>query len=96
MTYLLRTAQAEEDLIEIWLYIAADNQVVADKILDQIEEKSQLLAKNPGIGQARPDIAPEMRYFPVGSYLILYREIKDGIEVVRVVHGARNLPDVFS
>ncbi|MFM6138177.1 MAG: type II toxin-antitoxin system RelE/ParE family toxin [Cuspidothrix sp.] len=36
-----------------------------------------------------------MRYFPVGNYLILYREIKDGIEIVRVVHGARHLPDVF-
>ena len=54
-----------------------------------------MLAKNPGIGQSRPDISPELRYFPVGNYLILYREIKDGIEIVRVVHGARYLPDVF-
>ncbi len=95
MAYLFRTAKAEEDLIQIWLYIATDNQVVADRIIDQIEEKCQMLSKNPGVGQARPDIAPEMRYLPVGSYLILYREIKDGIEVVRVVHGARHLPDVF-
>ncbi|NET00223.1 MAG: type II toxin-antitoxin system RelE/ParE family toxin [Sphaerospermopsis sp. SIO1G1] len=95
MTSLIRTAQAEEDLIEIWLYIATDNsQVVADRIIDQIDAKCQILAKNPGIGQARPDIAPELRYFPVGSYLILYREITNGIEVVRVVHGARNLPNI--
>lgn len=95
MTYLIRTNQAEEDLIEIWLYIATDNQIIADRILDQIEAKCQMLAKNPGIGQSRPDISPELRYFPVGNYLILYREIKDGIEIVRVVHGARYLPDVF-
>ncbi|MFM6282040.1 MAG: type II toxin-antitoxin system RelE/ParE family toxin, partial [Dolichospermum sp.] len=51
MTYLIRTNQAEEDLIEIWLYIATDNRIIADRILDQIEAKCQMLAKNPGIGQ---------------------------------------------
>ncbi|MCX5984302.1 MULTISPECIES: hypothetical protein [Nostocales] len=34
MAYLLRTTKAEEDLIQIWLYIATDNQVVADRIID--------------------------------------------------------------
>ncbi|MFN6001471.1 MAG: type II toxin-antitoxin system RelE/ParE family toxin, partial [Dolichospermum sp.] len=77
------------------LYIATDNRIIADRILDQIEAKSQMLAKNPGIGQSRPDISPELRYFTVGNYLILYLEIKDGIEIVRVVHGARYLPEVF-
>ena len=43
----------------------------------------------PGMGVARPDIRPELRTFPVGNYLILYREIENGAEIVRVVHGAR-------
>lgn len=43
------------------------------------------------MGPARPDIAKEMRYHPVGSYLLLYRLIKNGVEIVRVVHGARDL-----
>ncbi len=38
---------------------------------------------------------PRASYFPVGSYLILYREITGGVEIVRVVHGARDLPDLF-
>ena len=95
MGLYIRTNKAEEDLIEIWMYIAVDNPTAADKFLDQIDAKCVLLANNPGIGQVRSDIAPELRYFPVTSYLILYREINQGIEVVRVVHGARHLPDII-
>jgi toxin ParE1/3/4 len=87
-----RTAQAEEDLIDIWLYIAHDDERAADRVLDDIEEKLLLLADQPDLGPARPDIAPDLRYFPVRRYLILYRQITDGIEIVRVVHGARDVP----
>jgi toxin ParE1/3/4 len=46
----------------------------------------------PGIGTARDDdIAPGIRSFPVGNYLILYRMIEGGIEVIRIWHGARGL-----
>jgi toxin ParE1/3/4 len=92
MPTIKRTAQAEEDLIDIWLYIAHDDVRAADRVLDDIEEKLLLLADQPGLGPARPDIAPDLRYFPVRRYLILYRQITDGIEIVRVVHGARDVP----
>jgi toxin ParE1/3/4 len=90
-----RTARAEDDLIEIWLYIARDNQKRADTLLDKIDQACALLAAHPAIGPARPDLAPELRYSTVGRYLILYREIAGGIEVVRIVHGARHLPDLI-
>jgi toxin ParE1/3/4 len=95
MPTIRRTAQAEEDLIDIWLYIAQDNPAAADRLLDEIEEKFVLLASQPYLGPARPDIAEECRYFPVGSYLILYRIIPDGIEIVRVVQGSRRLENLF-
>jgi len=95
MPVIRRTAQAEEDLIDIWLYIAQDNPGAADHLLDEIEEKFSLLADHPQLGPARPDIAEDCRYFPVGSYLILYRLIPDGIEVVRVVQGSRRLENLF-
>jgi toxin ParE1/3/4 len=95
MPSIRRTAQAEEDLIEIWLYIAQDNPGAANRLLDEIEDKCSLLAANPQLGPARPDIAEDCRYFPVGHYLILYRLIPDGIEVVRVVQGSRRLEDLF-
>lgn len=47
------------------------------------------------MGPSRPDIARELRYNPVGNHLVLYRVIQDGIEVVRVVRGARHLLDLF-
>jgi toxin ParE1/3/4 len=56
-----RTAQAEEDLIDIWSYIAADNVRAADRLLDTLDEKSQLLADNPGLGVERPEITPDVR-----------------------------------
>jgi toxin ParE1/3/4 len=46
------------------------------------------------IGRARPELRPDLRSFPYGSYLILYRVINDGVEIVRVVHAARNLDDL--
>jgi toxin ParE1/3/4 len=90
-----RSAQSEEDLIEIWLYIAQDNLAAADRVLDDIEHRFIMLADNPQMGRYRPDIAPELRYFISGKYLILYRIVKDGVQIVRVVHGARDLPNVF-
>ena len=84
------TPRAAEDLEEIWFFIAADNLDAADRTLDTLEQKARLLAENPQMGPARPDIAKEMRYHPVGSYLLLYRLIKNGVEIVRVVHGARD------
>ncbi|HPE74121.1 MAG TPA: type II toxin-antitoxin system RelE/ParE family toxin [Candidatus Competibacter sp.] len=95
MTIVQRTAQADEDLIDIWVYIAQDNPDAADHLLDEFEKKFALLAGQPRLGAARSDIAPGLRHFPAGNYLILYRETDDGIEVVRVVHGARRLSNLF-
>ena len=96
MKILKRTRQAEEDLIEIWCYIASENPVAADRLLDRIDEKCLLLAKSPQMGVLRSDIALNLRYFPVKKYLIFYREIENGIEVVRIVHGSRYLPSLFT
>ncbi len=85
------TAEAEEDLIAIWDYIALDNPNAADRLLMKLNEKFQLLADNPELGAARPDIAKEMRYFATGNYLVLYQLKAEGTEIVRVLHGARNL-----
>ena len=95
MPGIRRTAQAEADLIDLWLYIAQDNPSAADRLLDEIENKCSLLAANPQLGPARPDIAADCRYSPVGRYLILYRLIPEGIEIVRVVQGSRRLEDLF-
>lgn len=86
-----RTPRARQDLIDIWLWIAAENPTAADRFLDSIDEKLQLLAASPRLGPLRPDFAKGVRIFPVRRYLVLYRENREGIEVVCIVHAMRQI-----
>ena len=43
------------------------------------------------MGSERPELAPALRCFVIGSYLIFYRPQPDGIQVIRVLHGSRDL-----
>jgi len=92
---VLLTAQAEEDLIEIWSYIADDNSEAADQLLDEIDEICNTLADTPQAGRIRGELSPNMRSLHVGNYVVFYRPSDDGIIVIRVLHGARDLPELF-
>jgi toxin ParE1/3/4 len=91
---VVRTALAEEDLVEIWLHVAKDDQRAADRLLDELERRTNLLSRHPGMGRERPEIAAGLRYVPAGEYLILYRLTPGHIEIVRYVHGRRDLKRV--
>lgn len=95
MTQVIHSNQARLDLLSIWLYIAEDNPNAADKLLDNIGSTCELLGENPKLGQARPDIAPTMRHLPIKNYLILYQEQPLGIEIIRVIHGSRDLNEII-
>ncbi len=90
-----RSSRAEIDLIEIWGYIAKDDPIAADHQLDRINAASEMLADIPRGGPLREDLARGLRFYPVGNYLIFYTVGKDGIIVVRVLHGARDYPHEF-
>jgi toxin ParE1/3/4 len=90
-----RSRQAEDDLLEIWRYIADTNPRAADDVLSRIENAVDLLARNPLMGPARPDLRKDLRYFASGHYLILYRALEDGIDLVRVIRGARHPRDLL-
>ena len=95
MPQVLRRPQAETDLDEIWWYIAQENPDAADQLLDRIEERCQTLAEFPYIGTSRDELLPNLRSLPVGNYLIFYLPIADGIEVVRVLPGMRDIDTLF-
>ncbi len=95
MARVLKRPQAETDLDEIWLYIAQDNPDNADAFLDKIEECCQALAQFPFIGTNRDELMSGLRSLSVGNYLIFYLPIEDGIDVVRVLHGMRDIDAVF-
>jgi toxin ParE1/3/4 len=88
------TPAAEADLAELLDYIAAANPAAALRLIDRIEEACRMLGDRPLLGRARPELAPEARSWVVGKYLILYRPRPGGIDIVRVVHGARYLNDL--
>ena len=88
---IVRTARAEEDLIEIWSYIAKENETAADRTLDALERKTRLLGLHPHIGRERSDIGKGVRSAISGAYLILYQLLEDRVEVVRYVHMRRRL-----
>ena len=81
-------------MLDIWAYIAADSPDNADTFLDVIDKKIVLLAATHRMGRERREIGKSIRSFPVGNYVIFYRPIKDGIEIVRVLHGARDIPSL--
>jgi len=90
-----RFRRAEEDLLAIAEYIARDNPSAAVRWLDKIEEKFLLLAKQPYMGEAVDYIRPGLRRFTHGKYLIFYEPREAGIGLVRVLHGARKIEDLF-
>jgi toxin ParE1/3/4 len=85
------TRRARADLLEIWEHVAAENPAAADRVLDRIQDRLQILASWPKAGSAWSTALPDARVLVAHPYLILYREIPDGVQVVRVLHGARNI-----
>ena len=95
MPAIFMRPRALTDLAEIWDYIAADNVSAADAIADLIGDKVQALSRQPGMGRARPELANELRSLPAGRYMIFYLPLSNGIDIVRVLHGARDIETIF-
>lgn len=95
MPRILRRPLALQDLDQIWVYIALDNPKAADDFIARIEEKCRLLAEHPNIGTSCEALHPALRFLAVEKYLIFYLPLDDGIEIVRVLHGARDIESLF-
>ena len=78
------------------MFIAADNPAQADDFIDLIDEKFQNLSRQPGLGRRREELAAGLRSFPVGRYVIFYLQVQDCLQIVRVLHGARDVDAVFA
>jgi toxin ParE1/3/4 len=95
MARVERTSQAELDLTDIFLYIARDNIVMAKRVLRDIGRKCSLVASHPSMGRDRSEIFENVRSFPVGNYVVFYRVISEGILLLRILHGARDINGIF-
>lgn len=79
------------DLKSIAAYIARDNPGRAITFVEEIRAAIYIWAENPLAGRERPDIGEGLRCFPHGNYVILYRPQEDGLTVVHVLHGKRDI-----
>jgi toxin ParE1/3/4 len=79
------------DLDSIWSFIAADSESAADKQVGRIVEVFEMLMQNPRAGRERSELQRHLRSFPVGNYIVFYIPLRDGIEIVRVMHGRQDI-----
>ena len=96
MPIIVKSPKAKSDLVEIWSYIADDSEIRADAFVQTIDKKFHNLINEPFLGIARDEIETDLRSFPVGRHVIFYRFITEGIEIIRVLHGARDLNIIFN
>jgi toxin ParE1/3/4 len=88
---------AREDLAAIWDYIALekDRPLAARRQLQRLRDRFATLAANPLLGEVRDDLRAGLRVFSADRYVICYDPIEDGVEIVAVLHGARDIESIF-
>jgi plasmid stabilization system protein ParE len=89
--------EARHDIGEIWAFIERDNKEVAARVREEIRGACRRLAQLPHIGHRRDDltIRQDVRFWPVYSYLIVYRPDTRPLEILRVLHGNRNVMSIL-
>lgn len=91
-----------EDLLDLAYYIAQDNLAAADAFLDACDQTFTQLAQFPGLGKSRAFADARLQgvrmWFIKGyaKHLVFYRPLADGIEIIRVLHSARDLDNLFA
>jgi toxin ParE1/3/4 len=88
---LRRLPRAIRDVDDIWEWIASDDLAAAERWTRHIVEATDRLIEFPNSGTPRPELAAGVRSIAVGRYVVLYRVGPDSVDIVRVVHGARDL-----
>ncbi|MGH9498581.1 MAG: type II toxin-antitoxin system RelE/ParE family toxin [Terriglobales bacterium] len=93
MTHYILSEDADRDLDSIWDYIAADNVDAADRWISKLFDAFDAIGDTPGLGHKRDDLTSyPVLFWPVGSYLIIYRATLRTVEIVAVTQGSRDIP----
>lgn len=87
--------EAEDDPFQIGTYIERENPRAAVSFVAAIREKCENLSNNPETGRLRPELLTVLRSFPVGQYMIFYYSMDGDVEIVRIIHGARDIDALF-
>lgn len=95
MKEVILSKEAKADLVEIGDYIAAQNPLRAASYAEELYSKAQNIGSAPLAYPKRSDFGPDLRAAVHKPYLIVFRVTKNAVEVVRIIHGARDLPRLF-
>jgi toxin ParE1/3/4 len=90
------SSRAEQDLDEVWLYIAeVASPTTADRLIDDLVDRFDLLVEQPRMGRLRPEFGRGVRSISVENHVIYYRH--DGeVQIARVLHGRRDQAAAWS
>lgn len=90
------TDTARYDLWSMYSYLVEEADIeTADRFTDEFLKKFQMLAEFKMLGSPRFELKPNLRIFPHGKYLIFYFPTDFGVEIFRVLHSARNIPEII-
>ena len=96
MARYVLSPEALRDIQGIWDYIAIDSPDAADRVVDELFEAFEQLAARPGLGHTRRDLTRrDVRFWPVRSYLVVYAEGHGTLQIVAILHGARDIPSII-
>jgi len=89
--------EAALDLVLIWRYIKKQSsERIADRVESAIRDQIVFLAGSPGSGHWRKDLTDvPVKFFPVYSYLIVYRPDTKPLQVVSILHGRRDVEQIL-
>lgn len=94
--YLL-APEAATDLVQIWRYIKKQSSMeMADRVESVILDRIRFLAENPGAGHRRKNLTEQpVKFFPIYSYLIVYRPDTKPLQIVSILHGRRDVQQIL-
>jgi len=86
---------AQEDLLQLYTFMAENNVEAAVRLMRTFQQKFELLAQFPEMGKERNEIVIGWRSFPVGKYIVFYQVSGDVLEIARVRHGSSDIDNLF-
>jgi toxin ParE1/3/4 len=94
---ILLSPEAEADLIQAAEYLDEETgtAVFGHRLHDEIDHVLDLIAANPWMGRARPELQDGLRGFPHGQYTIFWRLNDNRIDIVRVLHQRQDVERAF-
>ena len=91
MLSIIQSPQFENDLIDIWLYVAEDQPLNADRLLDRFSKVFIRLAEMPNIGKSRSELGTAISSFPIANFNIYYRVHNNQLELIRLLSASRDI-----